>query len=256
MIQVSPSEHELLTLARAVVGLGQYAPVEDLLRDRHTVPELLSPDALHVLRDTLAKGGILALARCGGWRKQRYLDGAQERSGRLWERHAPPALHFSPLCVHTLRWLVEQPLVKHGCKTLTVDERPTLADELFLYLTCRLVAGTPCAKAVGTQELFRSSTLCRLGFPELLGMPKLTAADFAPLLANGGWLLDALREDLARRWRKVEESKRFILEPSELTALSAAQETVLSAFLDAVEAAGRRDLAGFLLEAGRPLLDQ
>ena len=45
MIQVSPSEHELLTLDRAIMGLGQYAPVEDLLRDRHTVPELLSPDA-------------------------------------------------------------------------------------------------------------------------------------------------------------------------------------------------------------------
>jgi len=259
MIRVSPSEHELLTLARAIIGLGQYAPVEDLLRDRHvTVPERLSPGALHALRDTLSKGAVLALARCGGWRKRRHVDGGQERSGRLWERHPPRALHFSPLCFHALRWLLEQPLVKHGCKSLEVEGTPTLADELFLYLCCRLVAGTSCAKSVGTQALFRRSLLCWLGYPELLGTtpPRLTAGDFAPLLADGGWLLEALQPDLAHRWRRVEESKRLLFEPAELVSLGATQETVLPAFLDAVDAAGRRDLAGFLLEAGRPLLEQ
>ena len=93
MIRVSTAEHELLTLTRAIIGLGQYTPVEDLLRDRHTpVPERLSPGAMNALRDTLSKGAVLTLARCGGWRRQRYLDGGQERSGRLWERHPPPAL--------------------------------------------------------------------------------------------------------------------------------------------------------------------
>ncbi|WP_164016886.1 hypothetical protein [Pyxidicoccus trucidator] len=259
MIRVSTTEHELLTLARAIMGLGQYAPVEDLLRDRHlTVPERLSPGAMHALRDTLSKGAVLALARCGGWRKRRHLDGAQERSSRLWERHPPPALHFSPLSFHALRWLLEQPLVKHGCKSLDVEGTPTVADELFLYLCCRLVAGTPCAKSVGAQALFRRSVLCWLGYPELLGTtpPKLTAEAFAPLLANGAWLLEALQADLAHRWRRVEESKRFLFDPSDLVNLGATQEAVLSSFLDAVDSAGRRDLAGFLLEAGRPLLEQ
>ncbi|QSQ27464.1 hypothetical protein JY651_22250 [Pyxidicoccus parkwayensis] len=259
MIRVSTAEHEILTLARAIIGLGQYVPVEDLLRDRHiTVPERLSPGAMHVLRDTLSKGAVLALARCGGWRKQRYLDGGQERSGRLWERHAPPALHFSALSFHTLRWLLEQPLVKHGCKSLEAEGALTPADEFFLYLCCRLVAGTPCAKAVGEQALFRRSALCWLGVPDVFGTtpPKLTAASFAPLLANGGWLLEALQADLAHRWRHLEESKRFLHEPEAMVALGAAQEAVLSAFLDALDAAGRRDLAGFLLQAGRPLLEQ
>ncbi|WP_163997179.1 hypothetical protein [Pyxidicoccus caerfyrddinensis] len=259
MIRVSTAEHELLTLARAIIGLGQYTPVEDLLRDRHTtVPERLSPGAMHALRDTLSKGAVLTLARCGGWRGQRYLDGGQERSARLWERHPPPALHFSALCFQTLRWMLEQPLVKHGCKSLDVEGGLTLADELFLFLCGRLVAGTPCAKAVGEQALFRRSVLCWLGVPELFGAatPKLTSASFAPLLADGGWLLEALRVELAHRWRRLEESKRFIHEPEALVARGTAQEAVLSAFLDAVDAAGRRDLAGFLLEAGRPLLEQ
>ena len=260
MIRVSPTEHELLSLARAIMGLGQYAPVEDLLRGRHTtVPPRLSPGALHVLRDTLAKGGVLAMARCGGWRGRRHLHGGQPVSGRLWERHKAPALHFSPLTVHTLRWLLEQPLVKHGCAALPENTAPTLADELFLYLCCRLVAGTPCAQAVGAQLAIRRSALCWLGFPDVLGSgipPTLGAHSFAPLLADGAWLLEALQEDLAARWRKQEESKRFLFEPADLQRLGHAQENVLTAFLDAVDAAGRRDLAGFLLDAGRPLLEQ
>ncbi|WP_426751232.1 hypothetical protein [Myxococcus sp. Y35] len=258
MIRVSPSEHPLLTLARAIVGLGQYASVEDLLRGLHAVPRRFSPGAMHVLRDTLAKGSVLALARCGGWRRQRALHDGAVRSGRMWERHAPPALHFSPVTLHTLRWLLEQPLLKYGAAPLEVEGTPTSADALFLYLCCRLVAGTPCAPTLGAQPLFRRSALCWLGFPEQFGPkpPELTAADFAPLLADGAWLLDALRPELARRWRGLEESKRGLSSPSEALALGTAQEAVLAAYLDAVDTAGRRDLASFLIDAARPLLEQ
>ncbi|NOK03472.1 MULTISPECIES: hypothetical protein [Myxococcus] len=258
MIRVAPSELELLTLARAIVGLGQYAPVEDLLRNRHAVPAKFSPGAMQVLRDTLAKGSVMALARCGGWRQQLTVRDGQARAGRLWERHAPPPLRFSPLTFHVLKWLLEQPLTKHGAMPLEVDGTPTLADELFLYLCCRLVADTPCAPALGAQHLFRRSALCWLGFPEQFGThrPEFDATAFAPLLADGAWLLEALRLELVRRWRGLEESKRHIASPEEALALGTAQEAVLAAFLDAVDGAGRRDLAGFLLEAARPLLEQ
>ncbi|AKQ67200.1 hypothetical protein A176_004112 [Myxococcus hansupus] len=258
MIRVSPTEHALLTLARAIVGMGQYASVEDLLRAIHTVPRRFSPPALQVLRDTLAKGSVLALARAGGWRWEHSLRDGQTRSGRLWERHAPPALHFSPITLHVLRWMLEQPMTKLAVTSLQVDGTPTPADELFLYLCCRLVAGTHCARALGVQQVFRRSALCWLGFPEQFGTkpPELDAAAFAPLLADGAWLLEALRQELAQRWRALEESKRGISSPAEALALGTAQEAVLSAFLDAVDAAGRRDLAGFLLDAARPLMEQ
>ncbi len=258
MTRVAPSEFELLTLARAIAGLGQYAPVEDLLRGRHLVPPRFSPGALHVLRDTLAKGSVLALARCGGWRTLRDVRDGQARSGRLWERHPPPALHFSPLTLQVLRWLLEQPLVTHGAVPLDVEGTPTPADELFLFLCCRLVAGTPCAPALGAQPVFRRAALCWLGFPEQFGPapPALDAAAFAPLLADGAWLLEGLQLELARRWRALEESKPGLASPADSLALGTAQEAVLSAFLDAVDAAGRRDLAGFLLAAARPLVAQ
>ncbi|MFP2961075.1 hypothetical protein ACLEPN_25505 [Myxococcus sp. 1LA] len=223
-----------------------------------TVPARFSPGAMQALRDTLAKGSVLALARCGGWRQQHTLRDGQMRSGRLWERHAPPALRFSPLTFRVLRWMLEQPLTKHGAMPLDVDEAPTLADELFLYLSCRLVAGTTCAPALGAQPLFRRSALCWLGFPEQFEAhrPALDAAAFAPLLVDGAWLLEALRLELVKRWRGLEESKRVIAAPAEALALGIAQEAVLAAFLDAVDGAGRRDLAGFLVEAARPLMEQ
>jgi hypothetical protein len=258
MIRVSPAEHSLLTLARTVVGSGRHGPVEDLLRERHAVPERLGPNALRVLRDTLAKGVVLALVRRGGWRRQRHLHPGREASGRLWQRHPPPALRFSPLCVKTLQWLTAQPLDTPGCEPLAAEGAPTLADELFLYLCCHLVAGTPYGSTVGAQAPFQRSALCWLGFPELLGTPPpdFGAARFAPLLAERGLALEALQEDLAHRWLQLEQSKGRLAAPAALVALGTAQERVLSAFLDAVDAAERRDLAGFLLEAARPLVEQ
>jgi hypothetical protein len=255
---VSPSEYALLLLARAIVGSGQYASVEDLLRARRAMPPLLSPSALHVLRDTLAKGAVLALVRRGGWRLQRHLHEGQGVEGRLWQRHTAPPLRFSPLCVHTLQWLTAQPLGHPACKPLKSDAPLTPADELFLYLCCHLVVDTPCGASVGAQPLFQRSALCRLGFPELLGAPPpgFDASAFTPLLADKGFVLEALQADLALRWRRLEESKRRISEPADMVALGSAQEAVLSAFLDALEAARRRDLAGFLLEAGRTLVDR
>lgn len=258
MTRVSHSEHTLLTLARAVVGSGQYGPVEDLLCGSHSAPERLSPGALHVLRDTLAKGTVLSLMRRGGWRRQRHLYGAQERAGRLWQRHPPLPLHFSALCVQTLQWLAEQPLGLAECKPLAVEGVPTLADELFLYSCCHLVAGTPCGPSVGAQPVFRRSALCWLGFPDLLGQPPVALAPalFAPLLASHAPVLEALQADLARRWLRLEESKHRISSPADMMALGKAQEAVLTAFLSAIDPAGRRDLAGFLIEAGRRLVEQ
>ena len=258
MISVSPSEHALLTLTRAIVDSGQYASVEDLLRTRRTVPPTLGPHALHVLRDLLAKGIVLALVRRGGWRRQHHLHAGQGVEGRLWQRHTAPALRFSSVCVRTLLWLTAEPLANADCEPLDAEEPLTLADELFLYLCCHLVAGTPCGPSVGAQPLFRRSALCRLGFPELLGVPPpgFTASAFAPLLADKALVLEALQADLARRWRRIEESKRRVFEPADMVALGSAQEVVLSAFLDALDAARRRDLAGFLLEAGRGLVDR
>jgi hypothetical protein len=67
-------------------------------------------------------------------------------------------------------------------------------------------------------------------------------------------VLEALQHDLADRWIHVESSKERIADPHGMRALGQAQDRALTAFLDAVEQAGRLDLARFLLRAAAFLL--
>jgi hypothetical protein len=70
----------------------------------------------------------------------------------------------------------------------------------------------------------------------------------------GSCILEALQPDLAARWIAVESTKERLTDPRAVRELGRSQERVLEAFLNAVEKAGRLDLARFLLDAGRTLL--
>ncbi len=86
-------------------------------------------------------------------------------------------------------------------------------------------------------------------------MPGGAAPNFGPWMTGvGACILEALQTDLARRWEQVEGGKERIIEPSAMQALGESQERVLTVFLDAVEAAGRWDLARFLLRVLANLL--
>jgi hypothetical protein len=79
--------------------------------------------------------------------------------------------------------------------------------------------------------------------------------DFAPLATGAGAIVvDALAKELADRWRAAELAKRALVNPDELLAYGRAQSHALDAFMAACDQAGRRDLAGFVLDAARPLL--
>src|SRR5262249_48709045 len=70
----------------------------------------------------------------------------------------------------------------------------------------------------------------------------------------GAAMLEALQPDLTARWLQVEGSKERLADPQAMRALGQSQDRVLSAFLNAVEKAGRRDLARFLLRAAAYLV--
>jgi hypothetical protein len=59
---------------------------------------------------------------------------------------------------------------------------------------------------------------------------------------------------LATRWMLVEGKKESIADPRLMRALGHSQDRVLTAFLEAVEEAGRKDLARFLVVAAANLL--
>lgn len=264
--RVAASEHAILTIARALVGEATTDSAEPILRADRALPAAMGPTASALLRETLSRGVVLCLARRGGWRRDRHLasrgdsaPGMKVVEGRLWERHPVlPPLAFSEATVLLLRWIVETPL--------GIPERPltvgtlTLADEVVYYLACDLLVRTGFGRAVASSGALGKSALAWLGFPdELRGEKKAgslpAAMRFAPLLAPGACaILESLQSDLAARWTEMERGKRHVVQCARMEDLGATQIAVLDAFLAACDAAGRRDLAGFVVEAAARVL--
>ncbi len=232
-----------------------------LLENRCAAPPCLRRNAVHLIQDALTKGCVFLLARCGGWRRERFLRGQRVVEGRLWERTRPVELGLT-FSAHTLRFLIW--ITAHRpCDTAhdwcVPENELTLGDRLLFYFAhegLRNVAEGLGAPALRTQEPFVRHALCWLAFPEDYTAAQTGARpNFAPWTTGAGaCMLEALQPDLARRWIEVESHKERLADPQGMRALGLAQERVLTAFLDAVEQAGRMDLARFLLQAAAVLL--
>lgn len=263
MNRVAASEADQLTVARALVGQETLAAAEGVVRRWRNMPTAaryrnkIGPTAMKLLRDTLAKGAILQLARRGGWRTMRFVAGDRVRSGRMWERHPPQALRFSRFSIHLLRWLTESPIARSDCPNLeALPETP--ADELLMYLAVDLCRRMDCAETLARQPAFRQSGLVWLGAFDLLalngvGMPEEEM--FSRLLDRPAVVvLEALVPDLADGWLRAELKKRTIVAGQSMIRLGAAQEAVARAFLSVIDRRDRRDLAQCFIEAGARLL--
>lgn len=259
--RVAASEFDLLTVARALVGQVSAGAVEPLLRQPRPMAEKLGPTALGLLKQTLGRGAVLELCRRGGWRASSHLDaGGEVIPGRLWQRRQPEGMRFSPVTVRLLRWLVSSPLsVPADCPALKNGPAAT-GDQLALYLACDLSARCDCGEPLARSPAFRSSPLCWLGFPELLGgedppsKRELSDKALDELVQDGGLLLEALQQDLARRWFCIERAKRHVASTAEMIAIGRSQELVIEKLCQALERHDRKDLIGFLLEAAGKLL--
>jgi hypothetical protein len=224
-----------------------------LVENRCAVPPCLAPGAVRLVRDALAKGCSYLLAQRGGWRKERFLRGEQGRDGRLWER-TPPADLGLTFSLQTLRFLIAITAHRPGDETWAWhphEEALTDGDRVLLFFAHEALRESAPYLAAGLQRAQPLSRhgLCRLAYPEdFAGVSEWTAPNFAPWTTGvGSCILEALQSDLARRWEEVEGAKERITDPHAMRALGESQEEVLTAFLDAVEAAGRWDLARFLL---------
>lgn len=252
MNEVSVPEFDLLSIARAVMGLTPIEEVDFALSSARVAPEVLGPVAMTLLEDTLARGATLWLMRAGGAWRSSTIDGESIRVGRLWERHPQPSLRFSAVTFDFLQWMTRAPLT--GSRPEPLDAPPSLtpADELFLYAACALVEGTRYETSLARHDAVRASTSCWLGFTRALAAagtppPRLTTTmDLRPLL----FLLEGLQDDLAGRSLRCEQAKMTMSRPEELIGLGASQESILNSFLAAADRLGRRDVCGFLVEAG------
>jgi hypothetical protein len=257
MQTVSRFESNLLRLLHYFLGREPAERALPLVEERRPTPSCLSRAAVRLVQDALAKGCVHQLARRGGWQRERFLRGDRVAEGRLWER-TPPAelgLTFSQNALAFLLWITAH---RPG------DDGPppgewTVGDLLMLYFVHEGLRDS--APSLGAPDLrlrppFVTHGLCRLAFPEDFGNASAEPApDFDPWTSGpGACVLEAFQPFLADRWFQTESSKGAIADGRKMRELGAAQERVLTPFLDAVERAGRLDLARFLLAAAARLL--
>jgi hypothetical protein len=229
----------------------------------HPAPACLSQSAIQLIEDALAKGTALLLARAGGWRHERYLRGDAPVAGRLWQRTPPQelALAFSGETLRFLMWVtaVDPRRLKDTTwsanpASLTLGDRAVL---LFAYTALR-EEGAHRDLDLPARPAFTRHGLCRLAFPEdFAEVGDDEPPDFGPWTGGAGaCLLEALQGELKERWLQVERGKEEIADHARMRALGRSQELVLAAYDNAVEVAGRLDLARFLLEAAAELLPE
>jgi hypothetical protein len=247
---VSRFEYNLLRLARFAFGKLPPESAQALVDGKLPAPPCLTRTTINLLKDTLAKGTVLHLVRAGGWRDERFLKNQQPVNGRAWERVplGDRKLSFGPASVSFLIWLTaERPTdAKDGWDAPTAL---TAGDELFLALALdALRPMESVSAALATRPAFRKNPWCWLLSAALFG--DATPPDFAPLFAPPRVaMLECLQPDLARRWVRSERSKGQISDWRAMRRQGQAEFAALSGFLAAADAAGRRDLARFVLHA-------
>jgi hypothetical protein len=251
---VAQSESELIMMARALVQPRAHDTWAYLASSRK-MPETIGPSCEALIEDALSRIWP-ALWRRDGARPRASTIGNSVVRGRPWQRYAPAPLEFTSATLALLRWLVGMPLATGGeVPELDHPAAPlAIGDEVAIYLALDLASDLPPQLVIARQPMVRKSALAWLGFANLMaGEPP----DFAPIVTGtGAIVVDALGSEIADRWRAAELTKRQLENPDELLAVGRAQSVALEKFMTACDAAHRRDLAGFVLDAARPLLER
>ena len=264
---VAASEAELVNMARALVQPHAHDTWAYLAGTR-AMPDAIGPTCDELLAEALEHVWP-ALWRRDGATPRASIVGNRVVRGRIWERYPVTSLQFTPATLMLLRWLVGSPLATgnlvpelngklEGDKRRLRADGPTfedtlaIGDQVAIYLALDLAADSAPLRVIARQPLVQRAPLAWLGFAHLMtGEPP----DFAPLVTGAGAIVvDALAGELATKWRAAELAKRGLDNPDELLAFGRAQSHTLDAFMAACDNAGRRDLAGFVLDAAQPLL--
>jgi len=251
--QVAQSEHDIVMLARALVaGPDSNDDIWSLLCASRAVAPNIGPTCAKLLEDALRQSWR-SLWQRGGTRPRTAHTGAR---GRLWERYEPKELAFSNLTLQFLRWLVATPF---SAPASTLKGLPagklTVGDQLIVYFALDAARATPALRVIAAQPFVQAAPLAWLGFSSYLVGGKVPAFD-SLMSGAGAIVVEALSDEIARRWQASEVAKRSMTEPAELVALGAAQDAVLTGFLDGCDKHKRRDLAAFVLDAIVPLIER
>ena len=218
------------------------------------MPKKLSPQAVDLVEDLLAKGIIHRLCLCGGWRESRSLQQGAVRKGRLWERHPELSLRYSKFTMELLCWLTERAIDQSKLKKLSTRPQ-TLGDQLVALFALDMAVALGAGQGLAADPALQGSALCWLAHPDALGAgSSIEVIQFETLLQDeGAIILEALGPNLRDRWLALERSKGTIHSLDRMSRIGDAQRRVLQDFLQQAAAAGREDLAFFVVQAAASL---
>lgn len=247
--QVNRFEANLLAILRFTLGRGTLDGVRRVLHDPMVMPPCLSPNAVALVKDHLAKGVVLALTRGGGWRNEPFLQAGEPHSGRVWERQplANRVLEFGPHTLGFLMWITAEAAKEPKLDWDPPAEELTAADELYLTLAFDALRPEPgLAALLRSKKTFRRNPLCLLAHPGDVAPGDATTAPVFRFDGPRGPILECLQPWLRDRWLTRERTKGQQQEWQIALAVGRAEHNVLNSFLTACETAGRWDLARFL----------
>ncbi|HEY1064862.1 MAG TPA: hypothetical protein VGE52_02075, partial [Pirellulales bacterium] len=254
MRTVNVFERDLLRLLHSILQRSPMRSTLPVLLRAQPIPPCLSRAAVELIQDALRKGCVQLLAKLGGWQKRRHLRGGRPNEGRLWER-TPPAELGLTFSRHTLAFLVWATGVEFAKPEIPLRVNPaelTIGDQLFFLLAYDVLRETEVGEKLRTLIAWNTNALVWLLYPDdATAAPTDAQCDFRPWTTGlGACVLEAIQPRLAERWVAVEQSKKSRRRtPEGMQLLGSVQQGVLGRFHAAVEAAQRRDLAMFELDA-------
>jgi hypothetical protein len=255
---VSKFEYNLVCVLRFLLGHFPADRGLQLLRSAATRPPCLSATAVDLVKDGLAKACVLFLVRAGGWRDERFLRDRQPVGGRVWDRWPldERTLAFSGHVVEFLLWATAERVHETGTPWDAPPDELTAADELFFWQAfdaCR--ADGDLVAVLRRKAAFRQNRLLWLTAPaDLTDDEEPTPPDFAPwVVGTRAVILECLQPLLAARWVRSERAKGQVGDWRRMRHQGRAEGAALSAFSEAAHAAGRTDLARFVLRTNTAL---
>jgi hypothetical protein len=255
---VSRFEANLLAIARFFVGGAPAHQALPLILQQQAQCPRLSTNAAALLQDSLAKGMTRLLAR-GGWRRERYLRANQIADGRLWGRTTPSdlGLHFSRHTLELLAWFTsENPARRNARLAIPPAKLLTAGDRLIRYHAYAALRRTEFGAALAGRLGFGEDALCWLAWPaDFKALPQSSRPVLSVWTATTAvWVLEAMQNELASRLLEAEHARRQLDDGQSMLQIAQTTERVLTSLFDALNKAGRWDLARFVLAALAELL--
>lgn len=253
MKSLTPFEARLLEILRGCLRSRSGGPLIPLVMRGEERPTGLSRAAIELVEDTLRKGITHWLAS-RGWCQEGAIRNGQRVTGRLWERTGPEqlGLEFTPQTLDFLLWLTSHDFAgKSSLWTPRPGPLPSVGDQLVFFLVMDSLRDLPTVREWHRSPTFARHGLCRLFLSlEMAVNGEPGVPDFRPWLTSPGLeILEAVQDEWAARLVQLERKKRQLATYVEVVRVGREQEATYGAFLAAIDAAGRRDLARPFLAA-------